>query len=325
MYLGAGIVQVKNAKGTKCWAMTSEKYVQSAVENVEAALEKKGLQLPTKVSTPFVTNYHPSEDTSQELDADGTRLFQEMIGVLRWAIELGRVDILLEVSLLSTQMASPRLGHLQQLYHIFGYLKKSPRKRLFYDPDHPVISESRFIKHDWEEFYRDAVEEIPLDIPEPRGQEVAIHCFVDASHASDKQNRRSQTGILIFINKAPVICYSKRQNSVETSTFGSEFTAMKQAVELIKSLRYKIRMFGIPMEGPANIYCDNEAVYKNVSIPTSVLNKKMHGISYHYCREAVAAGICRIAKEDTSTNLSDVFTKVMGKVKRDDLMDRFMY
>ena len=169
------------------------------------------------------------------------------------------------------------------------------------------------------------MEEIPLDIPEPRGQEVAIHCFVDASHASDKQNRRSQTGILIFINKAPVICYSKRQNSVETSTFGSEFTAMEQAVELIKSLRYKIRMFGIPMEGPANIYCDNEAVYKDVSIPTSVLNKKMHGISYHYCRETVAAGICRIAKEDTSTNLSDLFTKVMGKVMRDDLMDRFMY
>ena len=51
----------------------------------------------------------------------------------------------------------------------------------------------------------------------------------------------------------------------------------------------------------------------------------MHGISYHYCREAVAAGICRKAKEDTSTNLSDLFTKVMGKVKRDELMDRFMY
>ena len=93
-----------------------------------------------------------------------------MIGVLRWAIELGRVDILLEVSLLSTQMASPRLGHLQQLYHIFGYLKKSPRKRLFYDPDHPVRSESRFIKHDLEDFYRDAVEEIPLDIPDSRDQ-----------------------------------------------------------------------------------------------------------------------------------------------------------
>ena len=117
----------------------------------------------------------------------------------------------------------------------------------------------------------------------------------------------------------------KRQNSVETSTFGSEFTAMKQAVELIKALRYKLRMFGVPIEGPASVYCDNEAVYKNVAIPSSVLNKKMHGISYHYCREAVAAGILRIAKEDTRTNLADLFTKVLSKARREYLIDKFVY
>ena len=127
------------------------------------------------------------------------------------------------------------------------------------------------------------------------------------------------------MNKAPIIFFSKRQNSVETSTFGSEFTACKQAVELIKALRYKLRMFGVLIDGPANMYCDNEAVYKNVAIPSSVLNKKMHGISYHYCREAVANGTCRIAKEDTATNLADLFTKVLSKTVREDLIDRFMY
>ena len=136
------------------------------------------------------------------------------------------------------------------------------------------------------------------------------------------------------MNRAPIVTYAKRQNSVETSTFGSEFTAMKQAVEMIKGLKYKLRMFGIPLQGttingetqyPANIYCDNEAVYKNVAIPTSILNKKMHGISYHFCREAVASGTCRVAKEDTLTNLADLFTKVLGRVKRESLMDRFMY
>ena len=100
---------------------------------------------------------------------------------------------------------------------------------------------------------------------------------------------------------------------------------MKQAVELIKSLRYKLRMFGVPVEGPGSVYCDNEAVYKNVAMPTSVLNKKMHGISYHFCREAVASGICRIAKEDTLTNLADLFTKVLARTRREDLLDRFMY
>ena len=93
-------------------------------------------------------------------------------------------------------------------------------------------------------------------------------------------------------------------------------------------------MFGVPLVGieskgklqhPTNIYCDNEAVYKNVSIPTSVLNKILHGISYHFCREAVASGMCRVAKEDTLTNLADLFTKVMGRIKGDSLMDRIMY
>ena len=100
---------------------------------------------------------------------------------------------------------------------------------------------------------------------------------------------------------------------------------MKQAIELVKALRYKLRMFGIPIEGPASMYCDNEAVYKNVSIPSSVLNKKMHGISYHYCREAVASGVARVAKEDTRTNLSDLFTKVLTRARREELLDKFMY
>ena len=101
-----------------------------------------------------MSDYHPSDDTTQELDMKGTLYFQELIGILRWAIELGRVDILLEVALLSTQLALPRWGHLQQVFHIFGYLKNSPRRRLYYDPDHPNISEDRFARHDWEEFYR---------------------------------------------------------------------------------------------------------------------------------------------------------------------------
>ena len=283
------------------------------------------LSLPSKCLTPFISNYHPAEDTSPELDAAGTKYFQELIGVLRWAIELGRVDILLEVSLLSSHLALPRSGHLQQLYHVFGCLKASPRRRLHFDPDYPMISEDRFETFDWYDFYKDAKEEIPLDMPEPLGREVEIHCFVDANHAGEKVTRRSQTGILIFCNKAPIMFMSKRQNSVETSTFGSEFTAMKQAIELIKALRCKLRMFGIPINGPGNIYCDNEAVYKNVAISSSVLSKKMHSISYHFCREAVAASIVRVAKEDTTTNLADLFTKVLGRIKRDGLLDRFMY
>jgi hypothetical protein len=151
------------------------------------------------------------------------------------------------------------------------------------------------------------------------------HCFVDANHAGDTETRRSQTGILLFCNKAPIIWFSKRQNSVEASTFGSEFTAMKNAVEMIESLRYKLRMFGVPVEGPTNIFCDNGAVCSNTTRPDSTLTKKHHSIAYHRSREAVAAGTVRVSKEHTSTNLADIFTKTMAAPKREELLDRFTY
>jgi hypothetical protein len=245
--------------------------------------------------------------------------------VLRWAVEIGRLDILLETALLSSHLALPRRGHLEQVYHIFGYLKHSPRRRLYMDPDYPAIQEDRFVKYDWTDFYKYATDPKPPNMPQPRGRAMTVHCFVDSDHAGDKVTRRSQTGILIFCNRAPVIAYSKRQNSVECSTYGSELCAMRQAIELVKSLRYKLRMFGIPVDGPADIFCDNESVFKNVSIPTSMLSKKQHSISYHACRESVAAGIVRIAKEGTLSNLSDVFTKTQGKTKREGLLGKFMY
>jgi len=181
------------------------------------------------------------------------------------------------------------------------------------------------MQFDWTDFYRDAKEEVPVNMPEPLGKEAEIHCFVDANHASDKVSRRSQTGILVFLNRAPVLFFSKRQNSVETSTFGSEFTALKQAVELVKALCYKLRMFGVPLAGPANMYCDNEAVYKNATLPQSVISKKHHGCSYHFCREAVASGMVRVAKESTKTNLADLFTKTLPRDVREKLLERFMY
>ena len=84
-------------------------------------------------------------------------------------------------------------------------------------------------------------------------------------------------------------------------------------------------MFGIPIEGTANVYCDNEAVYKNTVIPESTLKKKHHSIAHHSCREAVAAGTLRIAKQGTEKNLADLFTKLLTADRRAFLMERFTY
>jgi len=181
------------------------------------------------------------------------------------------------------------------------------------------------LKHDWTDFYRGATEAIPPNAPPARGKSVTMDCFVDANLAGDTITRRSQTGILIFVNQTPILWHSKRQNTVEASTFGSETVALKNAIELIEGLRYKLRMFGVEIEGPTDIYCDNEAVVRNCSTPESVLKKKHHSIAYHRNREAVASLTVRIGKESTDTNLSDVFTKIMTAAQRDPIFDRFMY
>ena len=159
----------------------------------------------------------------------------------------------------------------------------------------------------------------------PRGQMVSTHYFVDSDHAANTVPRCSQTGLLLFVNRAPVTWFSKRQNTVKTSTFGSEFIAMKTAVEHIEALRNMLWMFGIPIEGPTNVFCDNEAVFKNTSIPDSTLKKKHTSICYHWAREVVAAHTMQVAKEGTTANLADLFTKPLMDSRRAFLLDRFTY
>ena len=120
--------------------------------------------------------------------------------------------------------------------------------------------------------------------------------------------RWSQTRILILVNKDPIIAFRKRQNTVETSTFNSKFTVLKNSVELVEALWYKLRMFGFPIEGPTNVFYDNESVYNNVSTPESVLKNKHHSIAYHHCREAVAASTIRIANPLFLNSVNDAAT-----------------
>ena len=160
---------------------------------------------------------------------------------------------------------------------------------------------------------------IITEMPRPRGRMVKITSFVDASNAANKVNRRSHTGYVIFINRAPIIWYSKRQNTVESSTFTSEFIALNACMERIVGIRFKLRMFGIPIDGASDILCHNQSVVNNSSKFESTLNKKHASIAYHAVRWSVAAGIIRVGKVHKDDNLTDTFTKRLSANKRDDL------
>ena len=307
------------------WALSSDKYIKAARDTIEKSLADTGKCLPSKCKTLISSGYRPELDTTPELNAEGLHKHQEMIGMLRWADELGCVDMLLETAMMSTHLALPHVGHLEQVYHIFGYLKGTSKQCIFLDPQHPDVDECSFTKYDWMDFYRDTDERVPSDMPLPRRHAVSTHCFVDSDHAGDKVTRRSQTGLLLFVNRAPMVWYSKCQNTVETSTFGSKFIVMKTTVERIEALWYKLRMFGIPIEGSMNVFCDNEAVFKNTTMPDSTLMKKHTSICYHRSREVVASQTIWVAKEGTLTNLSDLFTKPLPQITREGLLDRFTY
>ena len=124
-----------------------------------------------------------------------------------------------------------------------------------------------FKKYDYLDFYQDEEEAITPNMPEAKGNGVVVTCFVDDNHGWNLKDQKIHTGVLIFINKSPIHWYSKSKTTVEASTFRAEFCATKTAVEMIEQLRYKLRMFGITVKGPANVYYDIEAATKNTTIP----------------------------------------------------------
>ena len=198
------------------------------------------------------------------------------------------------------------------MLHIFAYLKKYHNTELVYDPSDPVVDENDLKRRDWasSEFgHVEGKEEFPANTPEPRGHGFIMRAKVDADYASDTVSRRSRTGLLIYLNCALVYWWSKKQTSVESSSFGSEFVAMKQCCEYVSGLRYKLRMMGIPVEEPTCIYGDNHSVLVSTTIPDSTLKKKSQSIAYHFVCEGAARDEWRTSYVNTHENEADLLTK----------------
>eukprot|EP00978_Attheya_sp_CCMP212_P043937 scaffold295378_cov24-Attheya_sp.AAC.1 len=129
---------------------------------------------------------------------------------------------------------SPREGHYKAMRSVLGYLKDNPNGHYF---------------RPWENKYPDASENLPSDLlPETKGRSTTMSCFVDADHARDQVTRRSVTGLLIFLGSTPIAWMSKRQNTVETFTYGAEMVAARIATEKIISVRWSLRAMGVKID-----------------------------------------------------------------------------
>ena len=146
LYLGVKTTECELPNGIKAWSISTSKYIQDAIKNVERKLVDMGMKLQPGGNAPISRNYRPEIDVSPELNANDANFFQSLIGTLRWMVEMGRIDICCEVSILSSCLAMPREGHLQQVLHIFAYLKRHHNSCIIMDPTYPDILTEDFPK-----------------------------------------------------------------------------------------------------------------------------------------------------------------------------------
>ena len=309
-YLGADFGKIKgpfNEKGeTTTWS--AKTYLKNVCEKIETLIG------PLRCyAHPMDPEYRPELDETPLLALDDVSKYRMLIGSGQWVISLGRFDVMYAVVSLSRYSAAPREGHLKAMMRVFGYLKGYLKGKLVFDTNYLEVEDVEFIESAlWTEMYPGAEEEMPHDQPVPKMKEVEITAYFDASLGCDMLTGRSVTGVLLFLNSTILKWYSKRQNTVETSTYGSELVAGKTATEMVMEFRYKLRMLGVPINGPSMLLGDNLSMVKNCSLPSSTLKKRHNALAYHRVREAVAAKVILLGHVTSDKNLADCLTKALG-------------
>jgi hypothetical protein len=175
------------------------------------------------------------------------------------------------------------------------------------EPDYSDMSPTEY---DWSRsVYGNVKEELPRDAPKPLGKPVVLTSYVDANLYHDMTTGRSVTGVLHFINQTPIEWYSKKQATVETATYGSEFVAAKTACQQIVGMRTSLRYLGVTIKGATKLFGDNASVVKNGSLPHSTLRKRHHGLSYHFTRETIASNAVDYQFIPGHLNPADILSK----------------
>jgi hypothetical protein len=223
--------------------MAPKKYIQKMIDGYIRMFGEK----PRSVyHSPLEEGDHPELDTSEILDIEGVTKYQSLIGSMQWAISLGRIDIATAVMSLSSFRSAPRNGHLARAKRVVGYLSRMKDSAIRFRtgiPDYSTLEEPR---HDWDySVYAGAKELIPHDIPEPLGPTIVTSSYFDANLYHDWVSGRSVSGIIHFLNQTPIDWYTKKQNTVETATYGSEFVAGRITVDQIVDLRTTLRYLGV--------------------------------------------------------------------------------
>ena len=299
-----GCTYKKDPDGTL--AADPRRYVNKILESYERMFKEK----PRKSRPPLEGGDHPELDTSELCDEHQTKQFQTLIGQLQWLISLGRFDIAVHVMSLSRFRAQPRKGHLDRAKRIVGYLLFLPDGAIRFRIGEPDFSSLKDQEYDWTRtVYSGACEQIPHDIPKPLGKHVQTTHYVHANLHHDLATGKAVTAALHFLNQTPIDAYTKRQSTVETATYGSEFVAARTAVDQIIDIRTTLRYLGVPIRDKSYMFGDNKSVVTSSTIPNSTIAKRHHLASYHRVREAIAAKFISFHWKDGKSNPADILSR----------------
>ena len=294
--------------GTLC--MGPKTYIERMCAQYESMF---GVKPKAVYTSPLTSNDHPELDTSDLLDEDGAHQYQSILGVLQWTISLGRFDIATAVMTMSGFRTAPRVGHMDRLRRICGYLSKMKHGFIRVRTGTPDYSDMNYTRYDWERtVYGKIKEEFPTDAPVPLGKPIILTSYVDANLHHDMITGRSVTAVLHFANQTPIDWFSKKQSTVEMATYGSEFVAAKMAVQQVMGIRMFFRYLGVAINGPTHLFGDNGSVVTSGSLPHSPLRKRHHALSYHYTREAIASGAVDFQFLPGHLNPADILSKHWG-------------
>ena len=298
----------RDEEGNLC--MAPRKYIEKMLGTYERMFGEQPKQV---YSSPLEKGDHPEMDTSDLLDATGITNYQSLIGALQWAVSIGRLDITTAVMTLAGFRVAPRIGHLERAKRVCGYLSKMRHACIRIRTGEPDFSDLPQFEYDWSRsVYGDAKELIPEDAPPPLGKFVTLSHFVDANLMHCMITGRSVTGILHFMNQTPIDWFSKKQATVETATYGSEFVAGRTAVEQIVDLRTTLRYLGVPLREKSYLFGDNQSVVNSSTQVHGKIHKRHTMLSFHRVREAIASGMLVFSFIPGSTNPADILSKHWG-------------
>jgi hypothetical protein len=296
----------RNDDGVLC--MAPKKYIDKMIDGYVRMFGKKP---KLNIYSPLEKGDHPETGTSELLNPEEVQKYQSLVGSMQWAVAIGRIDITTATMTLSGYRALPRKGHLDRAKRVVSYLAKMKHAAIRFRVAEPDFSDLHEYEYDWaKSIYGDVSKDKPTDAPVPLGKPVTLTHYLDANLYHDMLTGRSVSGILhSFLNQTPIGWLSKKQGSVETATYGSEFMASRICVEQVFDLRTTLRHLGVPIRGKSYMFGDNEAVVNSSTKFDAKLHKRHTALSFHQVCEAIAAGIVCYHHLAGEFNPADILSK----------------